>query len=159
MRADVRALLKKLSEFEQHTENRFEFQGGQLAEFGATLYGIHVVQELLCEKLGISEDEVKARIEAHQAKMLEQDERLREAAARAGAEAKAEKDRQQAEAAAAEPPVTVVDAGGDSMPVETAFLMPGPAITGAAAETPEQPAPPAGGGDGQETSGGSDLHD
>lgn len=139
MRSDIRALLKKLGEFEAHVGNGFEQFAAQLAEFGSQLFGMHIVQEMLCEKLGITEDEVKARVEAHKARMLEQSESLRAAAEKAHAEALAEKERQRAEKEAArEADTPVVD------------------LT---AETTELPALMPVEGNGEATAGGADQPD
>lgn len=56
---------------------------GQLAEFGNQIFGIHVVQEMLIEKAGISPDDVKVRIDARQKAVEEQERILAEKAAEA----------------------------------------------------------------------------
>lgn len=85
---------------------------GHLGEFGKQLFGIHVIQEMILEKVKISPDEVKARIDAREAALAEQQRLLREASEKAHEAAEAEKSRQ-----AAEPAVTTetleTPAGGD----------------------------------------------
>lgn len=80
LRAALRERKREIEAVWAGAANRMEEMGGQLAEFGNQLFGIHVVQEMLIEKAGISPDDVKARIEARQAALDEQDRLLREKA-------------------------------------------------------------------------------
>lgn len=92
LRGEARELNRKIEAVWQGAANRMEEMGGQLAEFGNNLFGIHVVQEMLIAKAGISPDDVKARIEARQAALDEQDRLLREKADEARKKALAEKE-------------------------------------------------------------------
>lgn len=74
--------------------NYREETDGHLAEFGEQLFGIHVIQEILCEKAGIPIAEVEARRDAKIAALREQQRLLEEKAAKAREEAEAEKVRQ-----------------------------------------------------------------
>ena len=88
---------------------------GQLAEFGNQIFGIHVVQEMLIEKAGISPDDVKARIDARQKAVEEQERILAEKAAEARQKAMA------AKAAAAETtdqPAPPAEEIGEETPAE-----------------------------------------
>lgn len=89
---------------------------GQLAEFGNQIFGIHVVQEMLIEKAGISPDDVKARIDARQKAVEEQERILAEKAREAHEKALA------AKAAAAETtdrPATPAEEIGEEAPASS----------------------------------------
>lgn len=92
VRGEIQAVYQR---FIDHGE---EVQG-HLGEFGQQLFGIHVIQEMILEKIKISPEEVKTRIDAREAALAEQQRLLREASAKAHAEAEAEKVRQKAETA------------------------------------------------------------
>jgi hypothetical protein len=91
---------------------------GHLGEFGQQLFGIHVIQEMILEKVKISPDEVKARIDAREAALAEQQRLLREASDKAHEAAEAEKTRQAADPAGnpelPEPPAGVPDGGNET---------------------------------------------
>lgn len=86
---EVQAVYQRLRDFAEQME-------GHLQEFGQQLFAVHVVQEMLLEKVGITRDDVKARIDAREAALAAQQKALEEAAAAARKKAEA------ARAAAAE---------------------------------------------------------
>ena len=71
---EVEAVYQRFKDFSEEI-------GGHLSEFGTQLFGIHVIQEMLCEKAGITKDEVEGRIKARAERLAEQDRLLAEAAA------------------------------------------------------------------------------
>jgi hypothetical protein len=106
-RGEIQAVYARFMQFQEEV-------GGHLGEFGQQLFGIHVIQELLCEKIGISPEEVKERIDAREQALAKQQAHLRERAEQAHADAEAEKMRQQMEVAFAgttEPPVPPAEGG------------------------------------------------
>jgi hypothetical protein len=111
LKAEIGMTAKNLDDF-------IDYMKGWCDEIGVQLFGIHIVQDMLLAKAGISNEEVKARIDAREAALAEQQRLLREASEKAHAEAEAEKLRQKAEAAGTtEPPESPV--GGLDGGVET----------------------------------------
>src|SRR6185312_8787682 len=98
LKAEIGMTAKNLDDF-------IDYMKGWCDEIGVQLFGIHIVQDMLLAKAGISNEEVKARIDAREAALAEQQRLLREASEKAHAEAEAEELRQKAEAAGTtEPP-------------------------------------------------------
>lgn len=75
LKANFVALVNKFNELG-------EFVVGHCGEIGQQVFGIHIVQEMMCEKLGITPEQVKERIDAR-AKAMEDQMEAQRASARA----------------------------------------------------------------------------
>lgn len=87
VRGEIQAVYGRFMAFQEEV-------GGHLGEFGQQLFGIHVIQEMILEKINISPEEVKARIDAREAALAAQQKHLNERAEAARAAAEVEKMRQ-----------------------------------------------------------------
>lgn len=87
VRGEIQAVYSRFMAFQGEV-------GGHLGEFGRQLFGIHVIQEMILEKVQISPEEVKARIDAREAALAAQQKHLNERAEAARAAAEVEKMRQ-----------------------------------------------------------------
>jgi hypothetical protein len=68
-----------------------DYVKGWCDEMGQQLFGVHVVQKMLLDKVGISNDDVEVQIKARAEALAEQERILREAAEKAHADAETAK--------------------------------------------------------------------
>lgn len=104
-----------IEDLKQIVVDHAEEVGGHLREFGDQLWGIHVIQEVICKEVGLDFEEVKKIRDERRAAIDEQQRLLKERGTEGHEKAQAEKLRQREEKKAE---ATATDGGSSEAPTQ-----------------------------------------